>query len=228
MRLNDFAKALQSCPRIGDGKAIRARVGRIFYVVRGRNAWHSTWVQHYQPGCMSTDLLSAERSAEEWRSRGSGFKVLDQPTLVIESDDGSLVITQINATNQLEGYTAIGAREFYDYRTRDFKKTRFARRLKYGSSIKETSESFHIDSPYWSKKPEPKATVHQLWLPHTHHVITLKKDDKLFVRRSVPSGDRLCPMTWVQEIRDKVETSYLNYLVSVFEDGPSKALSPIE
>lgn len=53
-------------------------------LVRGRNAWHSTWVMHwFRNSHLFTDSTSARRGAEPLRERGNVFYVQDRPAVVL-------------------------------------------------------------------------------------------------------------------------------------------------
>jgi hypothetical protein len=69
---------------------------KIYYVTRGRNAWHSTWVTHYFQGCMHDNIDSAKQQAESMRGPGSVFRIRHQPALSLWTAKGQVLITQIN------------------------------------------------------------------------------------------------------------------------------------
>lgn len=73
----------------------------VFYVLRGRNAWHSTWVEHYFADCMHTSFLSAKRNAESRRGPGNVFRVIEKPALRIDLPHRSHVITEIDCADPL-------------------------------------------------------------------------------------------------------------------------------
>lgn len=79
----------------------------VFYVLRGRNAWHSTWVEHYFPDCMHTSLLSAKKSAEFRRGPGNVFRIIEKPALRIDLPHRSQVITEIACTDPLAEFREI-------------------------------------------------------------------------------------------------------------------------
>ncbi|WP_284126415.1 hypothetical protein [Parerythrobacter aestuarii] len=68
----------------------------LFYVIRGRNAWHSTWVTHYFAECMHDSIRTAKDRAEKWREQGSVFTIREQPALAFRSKQGLVLITEIN------------------------------------------------------------------------------------------------------------------------------------
>lgn len=69
---------------------------KIFYLIRGRNAWHATWVTHYSNRCMHSDLRSAKLRAEELRGPGSTFTIREQPALCFSTSKGQVLVTEIN------------------------------------------------------------------------------------------------------------------------------------
>lgn len=79
----------------------------VFYVLRGRNAWHSTWVEHYFADCMHTSLLSAKRNAESRRGPGNVFRIFEKPALRIDLPHRSHVITEINCADPLAEFRKV-------------------------------------------------------------------------------------------------------------------------
>jgi hypothetical protein len=77
------------------------QAGTLFYLFRGRNAWHGTWVQHYTEGSLSTSLAAAQRVAEQWRAQGSVFTIDEHPALICGTSLGTLAVTQINTKRPL-------------------------------------------------------------------------------------------------------------------------------
>lgn len=53
MHFKNYKLCCKKNPSIADALAFSSRAIKIHYLVRGRNAWNSTWVQHYYPGCMA-------------------------------------------------------------------------------------------------------------------------------------------------------------------------------
>lgn len=83
--------------KIGSAPIDKIFESKIFYLFRGRNAWHSTWVTHYFDGCMHDQLPSTKGRAEQRRERGSVFTIREQPALVLQSRHGLVAITEINS-----------------------------------------------------------------------------------------------------------------------------------
>jgi hypothetical protein len=79
-------------------------VGKIYYVHRGRNAWHSTWRQHYFSGCMHPTLGEAKKYAETSRGSGSVFYIYELPCMIAQSASYIGIVVEINRDNPLEGY----------------------------------------------------------------------------------------------------------------------------
>lgn len=89
---------------------------KIFYLIRGRNAWHSTWVTHYFDRCMHDTLATAKARAEELRERGSVFTIREQPALAFRSTVGAVLVTEINTQTPLASWTKDYRREKADFR----------------------------------------------------------------------------------------------------------------
>lgn len=70
---------------------------RIFFCIKGRNAWHSTWVRRYTEKSMHSTVKSAFGWAEEQRGPGNVFYVMGLPALRINLADVSILVTEINS-----------------------------------------------------------------------------------------------------------------------------------
>jgi hypothetical protein len=72
------------------------KVVRLYYVTTGRNAWWSTWIKRYSPGCMHSTLDSAKSFCEGRRVHGTVFYVDELPSLAFVAPERSLVVSEIN------------------------------------------------------------------------------------------------------------------------------------
>jgi hypothetical protein len=63
MYLDNFTDAITLKPTIRSEivKSISAK--KIYYLVTGRNAWHSTWVKYFYKRCISTECRELEADA---------------------------------------------------------------------------------------------------------------------------------------------------------------------
>lgn len=81
---------------LASSKITQVFATKLFYVIRGRNAWHSTWVTHYFERCMHPTLWSAKQRTEELREQGSTFTIREQPAVCFSTDKGQVLVTEIN------------------------------------------------------------------------------------------------------------------------------------
>jgi hypothetical protein len=139
----------------------RRGLAKLYYVHDGRNAWYTTWVQRYLDGCMHTTFDSAKDYAESLRVQGSVFYIYEKPALVIEADDVVLVITQINCTDVLAGYsvTAVGDEVGFGRKKIANAANNYLRR---GSSLEGAFLSFDADSRFWRKRPPHNSVIRVL------------------------------------------------------------------
>ena len=77
---------------------------QVYYAYRGRNTWNWTWTTHYFAGAMNATLGQAQQHAESMRKQGSVFYVETLPALLLNTDRGAFVVTQINKTAPLVDY----------------------------------------------------------------------------------------------------------------------------
>lgn len=123
----------------------------IFYVHTGRNAWHSTWISRYSPGCMHTTLKSAKSYAETQRVQGTTFNISELPALLIASSIGSVVVTQINSKNPLSGYSRHAVRA--THHSNALMEGHLDDYLCIGAPIYGAILSFALDSRFWKQPP---------------------------------------------------------------------------
>lgn len=122
-----------------------------FYVHTGRNAWHSTWIARYYPGCMHTSLNSAKSYAETKRVQGTTFKISELPALIISSNIGSVVVTQINSKTPLAGYSRTAVR--LTHHSQKLMNGHLNDYLCIGAPIYGAILSFESDSRFWKTPP---------------------------------------------------------------------------
>jgi len=72
------------------------KVVKLYYVTTGRNAWWSTWITRYSPGCMHSTLESAKAFCEQRRVQGTVFYVDELPSLALIAPQRALVVSEIN------------------------------------------------------------------------------------------------------------------------------------
>ncbi len=218
MILGDFEAVIKKHPTIGDEAVQSAESKRIYYLIRGRNAWHSTWVQHYFPGCMSTKLSDAESDAERKRGNGNVFYIKELPALAFQCSKGVFLVTQINTTSPLIGYSphavtkgasegrvlAPNAKNCY---------------LRQGSPLELLDLSFEHDSRFWKRAPPPTNSVIRLFA----YGISLDQlgnlDSRLSMRKSSASGGAKNSLCWSIE-SGKLEAQYVKALAEDFAAEP--------
>jgi hypothetical protein len=78
-----------------------ARLGAVYFLTNGRNAWHSTWINRYGPRSISGRLSTVRQWAEQRRVQGSVFYIERMPALVLQADDLTLVGVEVNPSQQM-------------------------------------------------------------------------------------------------------------------------------
>lgn len=214
MELIEFDRANQMNPAIGSSRGGLARPIKIFYLYQGRNAWHSTWVQHYYPGCMTDAISTARSNAESRRAPGNVFYILDTPALAVESELGALVITQVNTGDPLGGYEPLPTASLVE--NGEFKRRRLPRKLKVGAPLAEVRETFQRGSPYWSAAPAMESDVLVLWLPTPRRAKPLDSGGLFVRRKSSSGGDSTVPLEWVEQPLATINTSHVTGLAEIF------------
>jgi hypothetical protein len=73
---------------------------RLYVVIRGRNAWHSTWVQNYSgPYALSVSFHAAAAHAERRRKQGSVFYISEVPGIALQSEEGPVALVEFHSDN---------------------------------------------------------------------------------------------------------------------------------
>lgn len=115
-------------------------------LVRGRNAWHSTWVRHwFRNSHLYTDSRSARQGAESLRGPGSKWYVRERPALLLVASRSKIVAFDgfgENPFGQFWGVTEepvetpVGA---------------YLEGIFPGVTLKEAVQRFGGDSRFWSR-----------------------------------------------------------------------------
>lgn len=82
-------------------KVISARIleaysSTCWYLTYGRNAWYSTWITRYAPGCVAFDLELLKAKGERDRGPGNVFYIQEMPCLVLLTATATYLILEIN------------------------------------------------------------------------------------------------------------------------------------
>jgi hypothetical protein len=71
-----------------------------YVLIRGRNAWNSTWVQNYMgTGAVYLTLVEAKKAAEAQRVQGSVFYIRQIPAMALNSTEGSVLLVEFHSDN---------------------------------------------------------------------------------------------------------------------------------
>lgn len=137
----------------------------LYYLSSARNAWHSTWISRYKEGCMHIDLADAKRSASLQRKQGTVFTIRELPALCFHSNEGLLVITEINNKSPLSEYSpniVIPTSTANFLRSLKLNNTFFGDKNNHmtaGTRIGAIATSFDHRSSFWITKPNPKNSI---------------------------------------------------------------------
>jgi hypothetical protein len=123
--------------------------GSIVLLIRGRNAWHSTWVRHYlRNATLYTDAPSAQGGAESKRAPGNVFYIVEAPALQLRGSISNVVVCDAHPDNPFGRYsgmlTHVQSHELGQWIGGIFP----------GVSVRDAVESLAPDSGYWDG-PDP-------------------------------------------------------------------------
>lgn len=78
----------------------------VAYLVRGRNAWQSTWVRHwFRDANLFTDVTSAKAGAESLRGRGNVFYIREVPALLLSGPHERIVLCNMGVDDPFSAFT---------------------------------------------------------------------------------------------------------------------------
>lgn len=84
--------------------------GTVVILIRGRSAWHSTWVRHYlRNSTLYTDVPSAKLGAENQRAPGNVFYIVEAPALLLRGTMSNVVLCDAHPDNPFGHFTGLDA-----------------------------------------------------------------------------------------------------------------------
>lgn len=185
----------------------------VVLLIRGRNAWNSTWVRHYlEHATLYTDVAGAKTGAEERRGPGNVFYIQEAPALILEGMKSRVILCDTHPDIPFQRFSGVGPK---------ITKTRsgaYVSGVYPGVSVRDAVRVFAHNSDAWAGPPR---SVHSLrtgliksgWSgPQRKNFVSLK---------SVASGSRY-QLQWSPEssrYRNRgaktVATSWANQLRAV-------------
>ena len=170
-------------------------VKKIYYLITGRNAWHSTWVQHYYPNSFATDINEIEIEAERRREIGTVFYIIELPALCFETSNGVFVVSEINTQIPLQSFSpAVASRNLLikDRMSKIYSISSFYP-WQYLSQI---IKIFEIGSPYWKEQPNATDSICSFFMENMKLCDLNVLGNQLLKRTSQPSGGKKNSLCW--------------------------------
>ena len=84
---------------VTSARILEAYSSTCWYLTYGRNAWHTTWITRYAPGCVAFDLELLKAKGERDRGPGNVFYIQEMPCLVLLTATATYLILEINGGN---------------------------------------------------------------------------------------------------------------------------------
>lgn len=151
-------------------------------LVRGRNAWHSTWVRHwFRNSHFYSDHRSAQLGAEPLRERGNVFYVRDRPAVVLHGTSSRIVV--------FDGFDREPFKLFAGI-TEDLVSTPvggYYQGVFPGSTLREAVDAFRPGSRWWAHGHRSANDVQFASVPDGIMLSGLRATD-LRARTSYPQG----------------------------------------
>ena len=149
MRIPELTWPAQSDTPYDDDLLLDIASGSVFLLIRGRNAWHSTWVRHYlRNATLYSDLASAKAGAETQRAPGNVFYIMEAPALHLRGAINNVVLTDAHPDNPFKAFTGMTTKP-NPHRLGSWIGGIFP-----GVSVRDAVAAFRHDSGYW-KGPQP-------------------------------------------------------------------------
>ncbi len=84
------------------------QAGTVVLLIRGRNAWHGTWVRHYlKNATLYTGVPSAKIGAENQRGPGNVFYIVEAPALLLIGERTNVVICDAHPNDPFGAFSGV-------------------------------------------------------------------------------------------------------------------------
>lgn len=164
-----------------DELLLEIEAGVITYLIRGRNAWHSTWVRHwFRNTHLFSDIASAKQGAEPLRERGNVFYIHEAPALILRGPHEAVVLCDHHEDNPFSRFIGL------DTTPVDTPEGRWIGGIFPGVSLRDAVAAFGWASGNWSG---PQKSEHSMLIgvAPSDYVFTQRKG-KLQSLTSYPQG----------------------------------------
>mgnify|MGYP001423194962 CR=1 FL=1 len=75
---------------------VKASLRSVFYILKGRNAWNSTWIRRYYPDRCALSFEGAANCVERMRVQGSTWSILEIPMILFTGRKLAMAVGDIN------------------------------------------------------------------------------------------------------------------------------------
>lgn len=128
-----------------DDLLIDVHSGTVVLLIRGRNAWNSTWVRHYlRNSTLYTDVPTAKLGAEKQRGPGNVFYIVEAPALLLRGTRRHVVLCDAHPDNPF------GAFKGFDATVNASVHGSWIDGLFPGVSVRDAVAAFQHNSGHWS------------------------------------------------------------------------------
>ena len=152
-----------------DDVLLNITASTVSVLVRGRNAWHSTWVRHwFHNSHFYSDHRSAQIGAEPLRERGNVFYVRDRPAIVLHGPTSRIVV--------FDGFDAEPFKHFAGI-TEDVVSTpvgNYFEGVFPGTTLREAVDAFRPGSSWWAMGHTSNNDVQFASVPDQARLVALR------------------------------------------------------
>jgi hypothetical protein len=212
MYLEDLKDAIAINPSICADIVKSIYIKKIYYLVTGRNAWHSTWVQHFYKRCISTECRELEGDAEKKREAGTVFYIEELPALCLELNSGCFILTEINTHYPLKDYDPRNYLITRNQSNNNMKLKCTTEQVFVGNSLSVIIDS--IDSFECWNHSQKANTIFKLFLTKSSPSDFEAPSHPYAIRSSSKSGGKRNSLAWIIRA-GKLSSEYIEKIASL-------------
>lgn len=137
-----------------DDLLLDVEAGIVAYLIRGRNAWQSTWVRHwFHDAHLFSDVSSARLGAESLRERGNVFYVRETPAVLLRGPSGGVVLCNPGVDDPFSGFTG------FETTPVETEYGNWIDGIYPGVSLRDAVSAFDEDSDHWLGSRASERTI---------------------------------------------------------------------
>jgi len=194
--------------------------GVVYVLIRGRNAWHSTWVRHYfKNSALYSNNQSARAGAESLRGPGNVFYISETPALLLRGTQRSIVVCDSHSSVPFQDYTGD------QQRVRGDEEDRWVDGLFPGVSLWDAYETFSLSSDFWTLRSR---NSYSLKFGETPSDFTFTEREGLLLSWKSDAQGSQYPLGWIKTGPGfQLQSSAVNRIVDYWDTRMTEVVSSL-